>query len=759
MLLETSWQALEDAAIDPDGLRGSRTGVFAGLNASEYRDLMIASGSEGNYLGTMSSTTVGRIAYMLGLMGPAMPFVLNCAASLAAVHAAVTALERGEVDLALAGGVNAIFSPAYSRLLIEHGLLASSGRCAPFDASAQGYVRGEGCGVIVLKRLSEAEAAGDRIWALIRGSAVNHNGTAAGLTMPSGPAQEQVIEEALSRAGVAPSDVDYLEAHGSGSRIGDSIELQSAAAIYGRERRADRPLLIGTAKTNMGHLETAAGIAGLIKVVLAMRHGVIPKHLHFKTPNPDVDWDRLPVRVTSERTHWPPATGRPARSGVSAFGFSGTNVHVIVEGYAAPGGDPEPSEELGPFGAPTPVPVSVAEPTADGEERDSRLTRVLPLSAKSESALRSLARRFLGWVDGHNGVLKSDDSAATPLLSDMAWTAGTGRSHFRHRAAVVFRDSSSLVDSLRELSEPSGRPEPREATTVAFVYAGQDSRWTGIEEALYRTEPVVRTILDQCEDVLREERGESLLEMMFGRAGDLGDPAWAYPAAYALECSLTALWSSIGIRPSVVAGFGAGEFAAARTARVFSLEDGLRLAAAAGESATAQRSAEATVQFSGEVVLERPSLPVIRAANGRSLGSNEALATSFWLERDGEPAAPGACALTLADRGVEVVLEIGPRLSLASAIANAWPASDAETAGDEGSHSTPLVLASFRSPSGDAGSHPCSGFLEATAVAYEAGLPVSFAGLFAGEERRRISLPGYPFERTRHWVDPPSSPC
>ena len=762
MLLETSWQALEDAAIDPDGLRGSRTGVFAGLNASEYRDLMIASGSEGNYLGTMSSTTVGRVAYMLGLMGPAMPFVLNCAASLAAVHAAVTALERGEVDLALAGGVNAIFSPAYSRLLIEHGLLASSGRCAPFDASAQGYVRGEGCGVIVLKRLSEAEAAGDRIWALIRGSAVNHNGTAAGLTMPSGPAQEQVIEEALSRAGVAPSDVDFLEAHGSGSRIGDSIELQSAAAIYGRERRADRPLLIGTAKTNMGHLETAAGIAGLIKVVLAMRHGVIPKHLHFKTPNPDVDWDRLPVRVTSERTHWPPATGRPARSGVSAFGFSGTNVHVIVEGYAAPGGDPEPSEELGPFGAPTPVSVSVAEPAADGEERDSRLTRVLPLSAKSESALRSLARRFLGWVDGHNGVLKSDDSAATPLLSDMAWTAGTGRSHFRHRAAVVFRDSSSLVDSLRALSEASGRPEPREATTVAFVYAGQDSRWTGIEEALYRTEPVVRTILDQCEDVLREERGESLLEMMFGRAdaaGDLGDPAWAYPAVYALECSLTALWSSIGIRPSVVAGFGAGEFAAARTARVFSLEDGLRLAAAAGESATAQRSAEAAVQFSGEVVLERPSLPVIRAANGRSLGSNEALATSFWLERDGEPAAPGACALALADRGVEVVLEIGPRLSLASAIANAWPASDAETAGDEGSHSTPLVLASFRSPSGDAASHPCSGFLEATAVAYEAGLPVSFAGLFAGEERRRISLPGYPFERTRHWVDPPSSPC
>ncbi|MYC67838.1 MAG: SDR family NAD(P)-dependent oxidoreductase [Acidobacteriia bacterium] len=766
MLLETSWQALEDAGIDPGGLRGSRTGVFAGLNASEYRDLMIASGSDGGYLGTMSSTTVGQIAFVLGLMGPAMPFVLNCAASLAAVHAAVTALERGEVDLALAGGVNAIFSPTYSRLLIEHGLLTSSGRCATFDAAAQGYVRGEGCGVIILKRLSEAEASGDRIWAVVRGSAVNHNGTAAGLTMPSGPAQEQVIEEALSRAGVAPSAVDYLEAHGSGSRIGDSIEVQSAAAVYGRERKADRPLLIGTAKTNMGHLESAAGIAGLIKVVLAMRHGVIPKHLHFKTPNPDVDWDRLPVRVTSERTQWPPATGRPARSGVSAFGFSGTNVHVIVEGYAPPGGDPEPSEELGPFGAPTPVTFSVPEPVADpkagGEERDSRQTRVLPLSAKSESALRSLARRFLGWVNGQNGALKFDDSAATPLLSDMAWTAGTGRSHFPHRAAVVFRDSSSLVDGLRALSEASGRPEPREATNVAFVYAGWDSRWTGMKEALYRTEPVVRAILDRCEEVLLEQRGESLLEIMFGRRdalGNLDDPAWAYPAVYALECSLTALWSSIGIRPSVVAGFDAGRFAAARTARVFSLEDGLRFAAAAGEAATAKGPAEATVQFSERVVLERPSLAVIRGANGRPLGPNEALATSFWLKRDGEPAAPGACARTLADRGVEVALEIGPKQSLARTIADAWPASHAEIAANEGTHSAPLVLASLRSPPGDAtGSRPSSGFVEATAAAYEAGLPVSFAGLFAGEERRRISLPGYPFERTRHWVDPPSSP-
>ena len=767
MLLETSWQALEDAGVDPEGLRGSRTGVFAGLNASEYRDLMIAGGSDGGYLGTMSSTTVGRVAFTLGLMGPAMPFMLNCAASLAAVHASATALERGEVDLALAGGVNAIFSPTYSRLLIEHGLLTPSGRCAPFDASAEGYVRGEGCGVVILKRLSEAEAAGDRIWAVIRGSAVNHNGTAAGLTMPSGLAQEQVIEDALSRAGVAPSDVDYLEAHGSGSPIGDSIEVQAAAAIYGREREPDRPLLIGTAKTNLGHLETAAGIAGLIKVILAMRHGVIPKHLHFERPNPGVDWDGLPVRVTSERMRWPPANGRPARAGVSAFGFSGTNVHVIVEGYAAPGGDSATGGDFGPWGAPAPVAVPVAEPTADplanDDDIDSRETRVLPLSAKSDSALRALAGRFLGWVNGQGGALASDESAAAPLLSDMAWTAATGRSRFRHRAAVVFRDRESLVDSLRALSEATGRPKPREATNVAFIYAGLDSQWTGMRETLYRTEPVVRAVLDRCDEVLRKQRGESLLEFMFGRTdlpGNLDDPAWTYPAVYALECSLTALWSSVGIRPGVVAGFGAGEFAAAQTARIFSLEDGLRLAAAAGELATAKGPAEDLLGFAGDVALERPALTVIRGVNGRPLGTNEALAASFWLRRDGEPAEPGACVPILADRGVEVVLEIGPGQSVAPAIADAWPVSDAGTTGDDGAGSAPLVLASLRSASGDAaGGCPGGGFFEAAAAVYEAGLPVSFAGLFAGEKRRRIPLPGYPFERSRHWVDPPKNSC
>ena len=767
MLLETSWHALEDAGIDPDGLRGSRAGVYAGLNASEYRDLIIASGAEGGYFGTVTSLAVGRVAFTLGLMGPAIPVELNCAASLVAVHEAFVALQRGEVDLAVAGGVNVILSPRFTQLLLEHDMLSPEGRCMTFDASAHGYVRGEGCGIAILKRLGDAEADGDRIWGVIRGSAVNHSGTAAGLTIPSGAAQEQVIEEALSQAGVAPSDVDYLEAHGAGSKLGDPIEVQAAAAVYGRGREADRPLLMGTVKTNIGHLESAAGIAGLIKVLLSMRCGVIPKHLHFTTPNPHLDWDRLPVRVVSEPTRWPLAGDRPPRAGVSTFGVSGTNAHVIVEGYGAPeGGAVAPERRLALAGSPTPVVVSapetVTELPPDGEAHRPRTTRLLPLSAKSDGAMRDLARRYLAWVESQDGTFGPDESAAAPLPSDMAWTAGTGRSHLRHRAAVVFADLESLRAGLRALAESDGGPQPREAANVAFVYAGEDGWWSGVAEALYAREPVVRAVLARCDAVCREERGASLLDVMFGRAGSPGhidDPVWALPALYALQCSVAALWSSIGIRPSVVVGHGAGELAAARAAGIFSLEGGLRLAAAWG----AGLSTRPEVKVTGDagpiavgVVFERPPLTLVSAVTGRALESDEALGESSWLRRVHEPAAFGRCAQTLADRGVEVVVEIGPRGGPGAEIASAWPDSGTGAAGQARVAATPLVLSGLQAPCGDIGvSGDGCGFVEAVARAYEVGLPVSFAGLFAGESRRRIALPRYPFERRRHWIDPP----
>ncbi|MYB52718.1 MAG: SDR family NAD(P)-dependent oxidoreductase, partial [Acidobacteriia bacterium] len=338
MLLETSWRALEDAGIDPGPLGGSRAGVYAGLTGgSEYRDLVASSGQDDSYLGTAASVALGRIAYTLGLMGPAVPVDATCASSLVAVHQAVAALQRGEVHVALAGGVQTALSPSVAKFMAEYGMLSKTGRCRTFDGAADGFVRGEGCGMVVLKRLRDAQEDGDRVWGVIRGSAVNQNGASAALTVPNGIAQEQLLQEALSRAGLAPADMDYVEAHGTGSQLGDPIEVRAVAAVYGTGRATDRPLVLGTAKTNIGHLEAAAGIAGLIKVMLAMKRGIIPRHLHFENPNPHIDWSELPVRVASEAMDWPISADRPPCAGVSAFAISGTNAHVIVEGYSEPG--------------------------------------------------------------------------------------------------------------------------------------------------------------------------------------------------------------------------------------------------------------------------------------------------------------------------------------------------------------------------------------------------------------------------------------
>ena len=335
------------------------------------------------------------------------------------------------------------------------------GRCKTFDAAADGFVRGEGCGMVVLKRLAEAEADGDPIWAVIRGAAVNQNGAAAGPTLPYGPAQERVIEAALLQAGVQPSDVDYLEAHGTGSELGDPIEVQSAAAVYGRARDGDRPLLIGSVKTNIGHLESAAGVAALIKVVLAMRHGLIPKHLNFRNPNPHLDWDRLPVRVVSEAMNWPSTQERQPLAGVSAFGISGANAHVIVEGYGSPNGD-SPAPE----GAPLPVIVSAPDAIAalpqPGDGLAARETRLLPLSGKSAASLRNLAGRYLAWLDEREPALASDEAASgIRRYADMAWTAGTGRSHFDYRAAVTFsRIAGRFATVCRRWQRRTRSPSP-----------------------------------------------------------------------------------------------------------------------------------------------------------------------------------------------------------------------------------------------------------------------------------------------------------
>ncbi|MCY3736787.1 MAG: SDR family NAD(P)-dependent oxidoreductase, partial [Gemmatimonadaceae bacterium] len=743
MLLETSWQAFEDAGVDPDRLRGSRTGIYAGIGTSEYRDLMTGGDHGVSYLGTAGSMTVGRVSFALGLEGPTIPVELNCASSLVAVHYAVSALRQGEVDMALVGGAHAVLSPDLTREMAELGMLSPSGRCRAFDAAADGFVRGEGCGMVVLKRLSEAEADGDRIWGVILGSAVNQNGASAGPTVPNGPAQERAIEEALARGSVDPSEVDYLEAHGSGSGFGDPIEVQAAAAVYGRGREEDRPLLIGSVKTNIGHLEPAAGVASLIKTVLAMRRGLIPANLHFHDPNPHLDWDGLPVRVVSAMTDWPRHPGRPPRAGVSAFGISGTNSHVVVEGYGEADG-PGPEKDPLPAGPAQTIAVSLPEPVADlppPEEAEfrGRPSRFLPLSGKSEGALRELAGGYLSWLDERSAEAPSD-GVAESLLADMAWTAGVGRSHFEHRAGLVFQDGASLRDGLQALAGAEGRPPPRAATKVAFAFDGQESRWSGLVPSLYETEPVVRAVLDRCDAELRQAQGASLLEEVLGGAG-AGDPASTPAALYALECALTALWSSVGIRPGVVVGHGLGELAAARAAGVFGLEEGLRLAAALGADG-GSGSPDGPEAALANIALAPPAISLVSGVTGRVLTSADELDGAHWQRQAHEPATVDRWAETLAGQGVQVVVEIGPDAVLAPLVAAAWP-------GPADGPAAPAVLSSLRRDS-----EPCA-FAAAVAGAYEAGLTVSFAGLFSGETRRRVSLPGYPFQRRRHWVRAP----
>ena len=834
MMLETCWRALEDAGMDPERLKGSRTGVYAGISNNEYRGLILETASPDepavslySVTGTSFNTAIGRVAFALGLEGPALALDTACSSSLVAIHQAVTGLQRGEADLALAGGVHAILSGRLLEMRANAGMLSPDGRCATFDAAANGYVRGEGCGIVVLKRLSEAEADGDRIWAVVRGSALNQDGASPGLTVPSGPAQEKVIEAALRRAGLQPADVDYVEAHGTGTDVGDPIEAQATGTAYGRGRDVDRPLLIGSVKTNIGHLEAAAGVAGIIKTVLAMNRGVIPRHLHFRVPRPEIDWERLPLQVTATPTDWPIADDTPRRAGVSGFGWSGTNAHVVLEGYGNGQGVDGKGPEHWNAGPPLQIaisqPASVTEPAPQQDALAPRARRFLPLSGKSDTALRESAGRYLAWLD---------EGADAALLADMAWTAATGRSHFSHRAGLVFHDTASLRAGLTALAEEDEKPARRTAAKVAFAYTGQASQWPGMGAALYASEPVFRAVLDRCDAVLAEDRGASLLDVMFGRpdaAGDLDDPHWKQPAIYALECALAALWESIGIQPDVVIGHSLGEIAAAHTAGVFSLEDGLLFAAARGsligalpgEGAMAAvfappaRVADAVKQHneasdgpglsvaadngahqvvSGpaadiEAILTRfeadevrvarlrkspayhsamiepvlgdleaaistiafqsPSLTFVSNLTGRALEAGEAPNAAYWRRQAREPVAFRACIETLAELGVDAVIEIGPHAVLGPMTTMAWP----ESAGV-----SPAVLSSLQRPSKDeAPPAPGSGggFVEAVAGAHEAGLPLRFEGLFAGEERRRIALPGYPFQRERYWIEAP----
>jgi len=604
LLLEVTWEALEDAGIPATDLRGSQTGVFTGLFWDDYSAQRLYATAPDQIsrfamLSNLRGMAAGRIAHTLDLHGPVMPVDSACSSSLLAVHLACQALRAHECDLALAGGVSLYFSPELLIGLCRIKALSADGRCKVFDRTADGFGLGEGCGMVVLKRLTDAQRDQDRILAVIRGSAVNHDGYSLTLTTPNIVAQRALLHAALRNAAVAPHQIQYVETHGTGTALGDPIEVTALAEVLGVDRT--EPLLLGSIKSNLGHTSAAAGVASLLKVALALQHGQIPPTLHCHEPNPRIGWQTLPVSVPTTLTPWPDA---PKLAGISAFGMSGTNVHLIVEeapkDFGFPILDFRFSDTLPPD-----------KPKATIERPDHLLT----LSAKDDGALTALADRYAAYL------------AAQPVdaLADLCFTANTGRTHFAQRLALAGATAAEIVDQLvswraaktGKTTAPVGEPPQ-----VAFLFTGQGAQYINMGRDLYETQPLFRQTMDRCDEIFQAQTGESLLTVLYpdkktegrrqktevkktevrsqksevreleartdtqskikNQKSKIDETAYTQPALFALEYGLAMLWRSWGVRPAFVLGHSVGEVVAAAVAGVFSLEDGLRLVTVRG---------------------------------------------------------------------------------------------------------------------------------------------------------------------------------
>ncbi|MBF0389752.1 MAG: SDR family NAD(P)-dependent oxidoreductase [Desulfamplus sp.] len=560
LLLEVSRETFENAGIAPSSLKGASCGVFLGMSSDDYA---LAHRHSGNHkmidaysiTGTTFSTACGRISYVYGLEGPSITVDTACSSALGAIHLACKSLRTKESDLALVGGVNLMLSPESHICFSKLRAISPDGHCKSFSADANGYVRGEGCGLVLLKRLSEAILDNNRIIAVIRGSAMNQDGKSNGFTAPSGPAQEKVILAALKDADLTPIDVGFIETHGTGTPLGDPIEAEAIGAVFEPyfssnlatkkdSINIERRLIIGSCKTNIGHLEPASGIAALIKAALCVHHGKIPPNLHFSNPNPFIQWDTTPIEVPTQTLDWS-SDERVRIAGVNAFGFSGTNVHVIVSQAQAP-----------------------------TIKNSGQSHHILPISAKTESSAKHLQEKYINF-------LEQNDSSAN--ASDICKTASQGRDHFEYRIASVGSDNLALSKALRTQSftRADGAKQP-----LTFLFTGQGSQYHGMGRTLFQTQPTFRRTLEQCSEILTPMIGESLISMLYDEDGDqdrLHQTRYTQPALFAIEYALYKLWSSLGIKPDFMMGHSVGEYVAACAAGLFSLEDGLKLISRRGE--------------------------------------------------------------------------------------------------------------------------------------------------------------------------------
>ncbi|NEQ81594.1 MAG: type I polyketide synthase, partial [Moorea sp. SIO2I5] len=777
LLLEVATEAIENAGLSADQLRGTQTGVFLGLSSHDYEYLSFRASEDSidayTGLGNAHSIAAGRISYIFDWHGPTFQLDTSCSSSLVALHLACQSLRTKECDSALVGGVNLILSPIPTIFFCKTGALAADGRCKTFDAAADGYVRGEGCALVVLKRLSDALASGDNILALVKGSAIDHDGASSGLTVPNKQAQRLLIRQALKNARVNPTDISYIEAHGTGTNLGDPIEVETLGEIFGLR---SQPLIIGSVKTNIGHLEAAAGVAGLIKVVLALQHQEIPPHLHFHNPNPQINWENLPVKVPVEHLPWLRGE-KPRRAGVSAFGFSGTNAHVVLE-------EAPHSQE---------IPSSITT---------ERPVHILTLSAKTEVALSQLVTRMRNY-------LNPDQELG---IADVCYTANTGRSHFNHRLAIVASSSAELETKLGNsyVSFQSRTIKP----LVTFLFTGQGSQYIGMGRELYETQPTFRKILEQCDAILHLYLEKSLLTVLYPEKdeGLLDETVYTQTTLFALEYALAMLWKSWGIEPDAVMGHSVGEYVAACIAGVFSLEEGLKLIAARGklmnslpptgkmlavmasesvinsaiapypeiaiaaingpesvvisgdreaidalsQILTAQKIKNKPLQVSrafhsssiepilqefrvvaSEVNYSPPLIPLISNVNGSEV---KEITPEYWVSHARQTVMFARGIQTLHREGYEVFLEVGPKPILLGMGQLCLP----ENVG--------VWLPSLRP-----GKPEWQQMLESLGHLYLQGVPVDWQGFDRDYSRRKVLLPNYPFQRQRYWLELDSS--